>query len=179
MSVQKRMLGALSAVLMTFLVVLGGTQAAQASDGAASSSDAAIAESAFVGTRQIVRTAEPANAAQAARLDFAVQNDSHGCSGSEVSNNSYVHVCFVRDGDTIWVKDDEGNGRSAIGQFNFYDAGYWYNGYCLNPNTAASGIWVSCSFPEADENRTAYYRGYDSEGDSTSHFTDWQAESTS
>lgn len=179
MSVQKRMLGALSAVLMTFLVVLGGTQTAQASDGAASSSDATIAESAFEGTRQIVRIAEPASAAQAARLDFAVQNDSHGCSGSEVSNNSYVHVCYVRNGDTIWVKDDEGNGRSAIGQFNFYDAGSWYNGYCLNPNTAASGIWVSCSFPEADENRTAYYRGYDSKGDSTSHFTAWQAESTS
>lgn len=179
MSVQKRIFGALSAVLMTSLAVLGGAQTAQASDGVASSSDDTIAQSDFVGARQIVKVAEPASAAQSARLDFAVQNDSHGCSGNEVSNNSYVHVCYVRNGDTIWVKDDEGNGRAAIGQFNFYDAGYWYNGYCINRHTAASGIWVGCSFPEADENRTAYYRGYDSKGDSTSHFTAWQAESTS
>ena len=131
------------------------------------------------GVRSVVRIAQPANAAQAAELDNAVLADSHGCSGDEVSDNSYVHVCFVRDGDTIWVKDDEGNGRSAVGQLEFYDAGYWYDGFCVNTHTAASGIWVYCSFSEADENTTAYYRGYDTADGTADHFTAWESESTS
>jgi hypothetical protein len=123
--------------------------------------------------RTVVKIARPASAAEAARLD------GHGCSGDEVSNNGYVHVCFVRAGDTIWVRDDEANGRSAVGQLDFYDAGTRYYGYCLNPHSHASGIWVYCRFPEADENTTAYYRGYDTVGDSVGHFTPWQGESTS
>ncbi len=132
-----------------------------------------------VGVRSVVKIAQSASAAEAAQLDLAVQADSHGCSGNEASNNSYVHVCFVRNGDKIWVRDDESNGRSAVGQLDFYDAGSRYYGYCLNPNSHASGIWVYCSFSEADENTTAYYRGYDTVGDSVGHFTSWQAESTS
>jgi hypothetical protein len=132
------------------------------------------------GVRSVVKVAQPANAAQAAELDRAVLADSPGCSGNEASDNSYVHVCFVRDGDTIWVKDDEGNGRSAVGELLFYDAGDWYDGTCLNPNTAASGIWVYCSFSEADENTIASYRGFDrAAGTADAHFTAWQDEPTS
>lgn len=146
--------------------------------GAAASPEASRGDS--EGVRSVVKIAQPANAAQAAELDRAVLADEHGCSGNEVSDNSYVHVCFVRNGDTIWVKDDEGNGRSAVGQLEFYDAGSWYWGYCVNTHTAASGIWVYCSFSEADENTTAYYRGYDiADGTAPAHFTAWQAESTS
>jgi len=132
-----------------------------------------------VGVRTIVKADAPPTAVQATQGGVTIAADSHGCNGSEVSNNSYVHVCFVRDGDTIWVLDDESNGRYAVGQILFYDAGSWYYGYCLNPNSHASGIWVSCGFPEADENTTASYRGYDTADDTTSHFTAWQAESTS
>ncbi|MBN6039633.1 hypothetical protein [Amycolatopsis sp. 195334CR] len=96
------------------------------------------APGASTGIRAVVQIAQPASATEVAALDFAIQADSHGCSGNEVSNNSYVHVCFVRDGDKIFVRD-----------------------YCLNPNT------------------TAYYRGYDTKGDSTDHFTAWQSEPTS
>ncbi|GAB2797881.1 hypothetical protein [Amycolatopsis magusensis] len=132
------------------------------------------------GIRTVVQIAQPASAAEVAALDLSIQADSHGCSGNEASNNSYVHVCFVRDGDKIFVKDDEGNSRSAVGQLEFYDAGTWYWGYCLNPNTAASGIWVYCGFGEADENTTAYYRGFDAkDGTADAHFTDWHSESTS
>jgi hypothetical protein len=136
-------------------------------------------QSDHAGVRQIVKVARPASAADAAQLDLSVQADSHGCSGDEVSNNSYVHVCFVRDGDTLWVRDDETNGRSAVGQIDYYDAGSRYYGYCVNPYSHDSGIWVYCSFPEADENTTAYYRGYDTADGTAAHFTSWQAESTS
>ena len=157
------------------LVAMGLTLVSQ---GAAAAAPPAQ-QSDGAGVRTVVKIGQSASAAEAAALDLGVQADSHGCSGNEVSDNSYVHVCFVRDGDRIWVKDDEGNGRSAMGQLDFYDAGSRYYGYCLNPNTAASGIWVSCSFSEADENTTAYYRGYDTVGDSVGNFTAWQAESTS
>lgn len=129
--------------------------------------------------KTVVKIAKQATPAQAAALDAALAADSHGCSGDEVSNNSYVHVCFVRDGDVLWVKDDESNGYSAYGQIEFYDAGSWYYGYCYDPYTAASGKWASCSFSEADENTTAYYRGYDAKDGVAAHFTAWQAESTS
>jgi hypothetical protein len=160
------------------LPALAAISLALVSPGSAAAAPVA-AKSDVAGVRTVVKIAQPASAAEAAELDLGVLADSHGCSGDEVSDNSYVHVCFVRDGDRIWVKDDEGNGRSAMGQLEFYDAGSWYYGYCLNTNSAASGIWVYCSFSEADENTTAYYRGYDTVGSSVDHFTAWQAESTS
>lgn len=159
---------ALPAVTGLALVSLGGTASA-----------APAQQNESEGVRTVVRIAQQASPAEAAALDVSIQADSHGCSGNEVSNNSYVHVCFVRDGDKLYVRDDESNGRSAVGQIDFYDAGSRYYGYCLNPNSHASGIWVYCSFSEADENTTAFYRGYDTKDDSVGHFTAWQSESTS
>lgn len=129
--------------------------------------------------RTIVEIARPASAAETAQLNEAAAKRRYGCNGGEASNNSYVHVCFKRKGDKLFVRDDEANGRSAVGQINFYDAGSRYNGYCLNPYTHASGKWVYCKFSRADENTTAYYRGYDTRGDSVGHFTAWEAERTS
>ena len=159
------------------LPALAATGLALVPQGAATASTAQRDDSA--GVRQIIAIARPATAAEAAELDLAITNDSHGCIGSEASDNSYVHVCFVRDGDTIWVHDDEANGRSAMGQLEFYDAGAWYDGYCLDPFSSASGKWASCSFPEADENTTASYRGYDTVDDSVGNYTAWQDEPTS
>lgn len=157
------------------LPVLAASGLALVSAGTASAAPANESE----GVRTVVKIAQAATAAEAAALDVSIQADSHGCSGDEASNNSYVHVCFVRDGDKLWVRDDEANGRSAMGQLYFKDGSSWYYGYCLNTNSHASGIWVYCSFSEADENTTASYRGYDTKGDSVDHFTNWQAESTS
>lgn len=123
---------------------------------------------------------QPATAAQAAQLDAMIKNDSHGCSGSEVSDNSYVHVCYVRNGDTLWVKDDEGNGRYAVGEIAGPDGANTLIGSCENHNSAASGIWVYCSFSAIDENSTAYYHGYDAKaGTAAAHFTGTQSEPTS
>ncbi|MEU4443384.1 hypothetical protein AB0K14_14090 [Actinosynnema sp. NPDC050801] len=170
MSIRRRIMAGIALPVVVAGCLTVGQGAASASPAVASGA----------GVRTIVKADAPPNAVQATRGDVTIAADSHGCNGSEVSNNSYVHVCFVRDGDKIWVRDDEANGRSAVGQIHFYDAGSWYYGYCLNPNSHASGIWVYCGFPEADENTTALYRGYDTDGDTVpSHFTAWQDEPTS
>lgn len=175
MSVRKRILTGIA------LPVLAAAGVAFVPQGVAAASPApAVSQHDGAGIRSIVQVGRPASAAEAAQLDLSIQADSHGCSGNEASDNSYVHVCFVRDGDTIWVKDDEGNSRSAVGELLFYDAGSWYSGGCLNPNSAASGIWVYCSFSEADENTIASYRGFDRKaGTADAHYTSWQDEPTS
>lgn len=160
------------------LSALAGTVLAFAPQGTAAAAPAAR-QSDEAGVPRIVMTAEPATVAEAAALDQAVQADSHGCSGNEVSNNSYVHVCFVRDGDKLYVKDDESNGRAAMGQIRFQDGGAVYDGFCPNSHTADSGIWVYCSVSRADEDTTVYYRGYDTADGNGDHFTSWQGESTS
>jgi len=121
-----------------------------------------------------------ASAQSTAAVAPAAAGDSHGCNGKEVSNNTYVHVCYVRYGDVIWVHDDQPNGRTAVGEILFYDsAGFdgagWYYGYCFD-RYSSTGPWDHCSFSQADEHTTVYYRGYDTKGSSTSHFTKWQSE---
>ncbi|WP_340681762.1 hypothetical protein LCL61_23845 [Amycolatopsis coloradensis] len=138
------------------------------------------AESHDTGVPGDIVIGQPVSSAEAAALDASIQADSHGCSGDEKSNNTYVHVCFVRDGDKIFVKDDQTNSRSAVGALNFKDGGTWKTRGCLNPHSHASGIWVYCSFSEADENTTARYQGFDvNDSGVADHHTAWHHESTS
>lgn len=138
------------------------------------------AESSGTGVPSDIVIGQPASAAEAAALDVSIQADSHGCSGDEKSNNTYVHVCFVRDGDKIFVKDDQTNSRSAVGVLRFKDGDAWKALGCRNPFTHASGKWAYCSFSQADENTTAYYQGFDVNDDGVAdHHTDWESESTS
>lgn len=131
----------------------------------------------------IVAIAHPATPAQLAQAGLmAAASGGHGCNGGEASNNSYVHVCFKRYGDVIFVRDDEANGRSAVGAIQFYDAGSWYTRGCRHTHSHASGIWAYCKFSRTHEHTTAYYWGYDQKGtnaDTAQHFTGTQAESTS
>jgi hypothetical protein len=132
-----------------------------------------------LGEQTVVKIGTPASEAEAAALDVGVQDDSHGCSGGEASNNSYVHVCFVRYGDTLWVRDDESNGRYAAGEISYYDGGSRHRGYCFSPYSHASGKWYSCGFSQADEKTTVDYRGFDHKNRGGDHYTAWQRESTS
>lgn len=134
------------------------------------------------GVVAVVAIGQPVSDAEAAQLDAGVLDDgddSHGCDGGEESNNTYVHVCFKRYGDKLYVRDDESNGRSAVGEIDFEDAGTWYTYTCRNQYSHDSGIWVYCRFPDADENTLVFYRGFDRKsGTSDSHTTNWVAETT-
>lgn len=116
----------------------------------------------------------PATAAEAAALTLAA--DSHGCDGNEASNNSYVHVCFVRNGDVLWVYDDEADGERAVGHLITPNAHY----FCQNAYGA--GVrWVNCGFSATPENTTIWYFGTTRNGEfgQDHHETSWQYESSS
>lgn len=116
----------------------------------------------------------PATAAEAAAL--TARADSHGCSGDEASNNSYVHVCFVRDGDVLWVYDDESDGERAVGHLVTPNAHYFCH------NAYGAGVrWVGCGFSATPENTTIFYFGTTRNGATgrDNHETSWQYEYSS
>ncbi|MFF0745482.1 hypothetical protein ACFYVL_34290 [Streptomyces sp. NPDC004111] len=61
--------------------------------------------------------------------------------------DSYVDVCFVPDGDRIYVHDAKADGASAVADWRNYkkwnDPGVYRTGQCVNSNGA--GTWVVCN----------------------------------
>lgn len=71
------------------------------------------------------------------------------------ADNSYVKVCFEPDGDYLYVRDDEQDGRSAYGRF---DSG-WEPGRDACRNKHGIGTWVRCNY-DITEGRPAKFQGF-------------------
>jgi hypothetical protein len=78
------------------------------------------------------------------------------CNGNNASND-HVKVCFQPDGEWLYVKDANADGRSAVGQISGRDR------ICRNPNGV--GTWVRCNY-SFREGSVVTFRGYtrDTEG---------------
>ena len=121
-------------------------------------------------------SSRPATAAEAAALDLRVAAG-QGCQGNEVSNNSYVHVCFERDGDVIWVHDDQADGERAVGHLVVRSGHYFCH------NAAGAGVrWEGCSFSsQTAETETVLYFGTTRNGQygQDNNETSWEYEPAS
>ena len=63
------------------------------------------------------------------------------CSGDD----NYVDVCFTQNGDDVWVKDTEKDGRSAVAVWRTRGGG---SGQCRN--AGGYGTWKRCDYNFAE-----------------------------
>ena len=98
------------------------------------------------------------SAASADGVDIGqkVRGPGNACQGNSVGNDS-VKVCFQPDGEYLYVKDKDADGRSAYGDM--------MSGYddCRNPY--GKGTWVRCNYAFR-EGTPVGFRGFtkDNEG---------------
>lgn len=79
-----------------------------------------------------------------------VRGPGTACEGNNASND-HVKVCFQPDGEWIYVRDQDSDGRSAYGQVAGRDR------HCRNPY--GDGTWVRCNY-SFREGTGVSFRGY-------------------
>src|SRR5687768_14066345 len=79
-----------------------------------------------------------------------VKGPGTACEGNNVSNG-HVKVCFQPDGEWIYVRDQDSDGRSAYGQVSGRDR------HCRNPY--GDGTWARCNY-SFREGSGVTFRGY-------------------
>jgi len=95
----------------------------------------------------------------------------NGACADTSASNSHVTVCYQADGDYLYVKDGEADGRSAYGFFTWGGDG---RDECRNPYGA--GTWVRCNY-DLVENQRIMYQGYTKDNEGTFNITrDWTNE---
>lgn len=95
--------------------------------------------------------AAPASAA--VRVGTLVSGPNGACADTSASN-SHVTVCYQADGDYLYVKDGDNDGRSAYGYFTWGGEG---RDECRNPY--GQGTWVRCNY-DLVEGWRIMYQGY-------------------
>jgi hypothetical protein len=79
-----------------------------------------------------------------------VKGPGTACEGNNASND-HVKVCFQPDGEWIYVRDQDSDGRSAYGQVFGRDR------HCRNPH--GNGTWARCNY-SFREGSGVTFRGY-------------------
>jgi hypothetical protein len=102
--------------------------------------------------------AAPASAADGVREGVKVAGPDGACSNAQASN-TYVTVCYQANGDYLYVKDGEADGKSAYGYFT------WPGDKDHCRNSYGAGTWVRCNY-DLPEDMRIMYEGYtqDNEG---------------
>jgi hypothetical protein len=119
----------------------------------------------------LVGAAAPATAD--IRIGTQVSGSAGACADTSASNG-HVTVCYQADGDYLYVKDGDSDGRSAYGYFTWPGD----RDTCRNPY--GYGTWVRCNY-DLPEGMRIMYQGYtqdngglfDPKHDWTSEANEW------